>query len=84
MIPKRKDPLNLNTFRKVSPNFPDESLQFFSIESMCSEKSISEGLLKKEMPDSQISNTKNKFSYESIKNLAKRPFQVRGPSDPSY
>ena len=52
MIPKWKDPLNLNTFRKVSPNYPDESLQFFSIESMCSEKSVSEGLLKKEIPDS--------------------------------
>ena len=52
MIPKAKDPLNLNTFWKVSPNYPDESLQFFSIESMCSEKSVSEGLLKKEMPDS--------------------------------
>lgn len=52
IVQQRKQPQNLNVLRKLSPNVPEESNQMFSMTSSASEKSISEGFLHKNIPDS--------------------------------
>ena len=65
------------------PLMAEETAQLISMHSNTSEKSVSEGFMVKNIPDSKIPNNKNKFNYDSLK-YKKSYNRARDPSDPCY